>query len=105
MFLGTSWLLSILPSSSFNIPNRDYWLNEENRPKTIQRVSGFLVSMGFYTMLFFLAVQWKVFRANQVVPPKSDLTLLLYGGIILVAIITVETVHLCLAFRLPKGNG
>ena len=42
-------------------PNRDYWLNEENRPKAIQRCRFFIGEIGIDTMLFILFFQWAAF--------------------------------------------
>ena len=100
-FLGSSCLMSRIPNELINLPNRDYWLNAENRPKTIRRVSAYLESVGNAVMLFFLAVQWEVFQANQTVPPHMNSGLPLYGGGILTVWIVVETVRVCLAFRRP----
>ena len=102
--LGASWLMTICPPYSFNIPNRDYWLSEENRPKTILRIRYSIELIGVGTMLFFLLLQWKVFQANQTVPPKLDGNNIWVGACVLLIVITVDTVRLLLSFRLPKEN-
>ena len=103
VFFGLSWFMPILPNSCFNLPNRDYWFNEENRPKTIRRFSAFLESIGAATMFFFLVLQWEVFQANQTVPPKRlNLDMMFGGSIVLIAFILFESVRLYLAFRLAK---
>jgi len=98
--LGTSWLITIAPSYSFNMPNRDYWMSEERRPETIRRIRSFCEWLGVWTMLFFLLIQWQIFQANQTVPPKP-ISIGLYVGILLFVII-FETVRSFLSFRLPK---
>jgi len=98
--LGSSWLITIAPSYSFNMPNRDYWMSEERRPETIRRICSFCELIGVWTMLFFLIVQWQIFQANQTVPPKP-ISIEPYVGILLFVMI-FETVRSLLSFRLPK---
>ena len=100
IILGTSWLMTVFPSSCFSMPNRDYWMSEERRPETIRRIRSFCELLGVWMMLFFLIVQWQIFQANQTVPPKP-INIGLYGGILLFVII-FETVRSFLSFRLPK---
>jgi uncharacterized membrane protein len=101
IFLSTSWLMTILPSDYFSIPNGDYWLNEENRPQTIRRICSFTELMGVWMMLFILLIQWEIFQANQTVPTKLGNNVHIASGVFLLTL-TVATVRLLLAFRLPK---
>ena len=102
--LGCSFLTALCAEhmpEHFNIPNRDYWLNEENRPKTIRRICSFTEFIGIGIMLFFLFVQWEIFWANQKVPViVSDNVWV--AVVVLFVSLGIETVRLFLAFRLPK---
>jgi len=101
ILLGSSLMTSIIPPEHWNMPNRDYWLNDENRPQTIRRVCCSLELIGILTMLLILHLQWESFRANLIDPPK--LSHCIYFGLgIYLAAITFETVRLCWSFRLPK---
>jgi uncharacterized membrane protein len=106
--LGTSCMCSfaITHSPEFvNIPNRDYWLNEENRPKTIRRCCFFIEIIGIGTILFMLFIDIELFRVNLTVPPgKLNANVTFYATIVLLAVIVLELVRLCLAFRLPKSG-
>jgi uncharacterized membrane protein len=102
IIFSVSWLMTITPPKYFNIPNREYWLNEENRPQTIRRICSCTELMGVWTMLFFLLMQWELFQANQTVPPKLLGNNVYIGCGVLLLLITVDTVRLFLAFRLPK---
>ena len=104
IFLGISLLAPIMPPNLWNMPNRDYWLNDENRPQTIRRVCCSLELMGILTMLLFLLLQWEFVRANLIDPPKLSINILHFGLGIYLATITFETVRLCWSFRLPKES-
>jgi hypothetical protein len=86
---------------SINIPNREYWLNEENRPKTARRLCSSAEFIGVASMLFMLLCEWEIFKANQMVPPKMDNNVHIGAGILLV-IIAIDTVYMLWSFRLPK---
>jgi len=103
-FLGVSWLMTVAPSDSFNLPNRDYWLNKENRPKTIRRICSVVEFMGTAAMLFMLFVQWELFRANQTVPPKLEGVYVLFGICVFLIFVTIGTTRLYLSFRNTKDT-
>ena len=100
--LGISLLTPIIPTECINMPNRDHWLNEENRPKTIRRIRSYTELIGIGTMLFFLLLQWEVFQANQTVPPKLLGSNAWFGYGVLLVVLTIETVRFYFTFRLPK---
>jgi len=103
VLLGISFLFQLnLPSYCFNMPNRDYWLNEENRPKTMRILSLSIERIGVVTMLWMLYTQWEIFRANQTIPPKLHSEALYGSTILFVIIIIFEVVRLFLAFQMPK---
>jgi uncharacterized membrane protein len=85
-----------------NIPNRDYWLNEENRPATIRRLRREFDSLGFCTMAMFLFIQYEVFSANQMVPPALKSVQVWIGVGTFLSLMLWETVRFRLSFRLPK---
>ena len=104
--LGCSFLTAFCAEhmpEHFNIPNRDYWLNEENRPQTIRRVCSYTELVGIGSMFFMLFIQWDIFRANQVDPVILSDNVWIACGVLFI-LLTIETVRLYLAFRLQKGN-
>ena len=105
IILGVSFFMSFATlhmPESFNIPNRDYWLNEENRPITVRRICSNVELIGVGTMFFILFVNWELFRANQTVPPGKPSDMLTYAVGVLLAAITFDCVRMLRSFRLPK---
>lgn len=74
LFVGGFWLLPKLyahrPSTTWRIPNKDYWLAPERRAATIEALRGLISWMGVVVLLLFMAVSQLVFDANQRVPPR-----------------------------------
>ena len=89
-----------------HFPNSDYWLNEENRPKTIRRLRSCYYLIGIWVMLCLLSSQWDEFRANQMVSPEfenSGMTIFcVYAFFVPLGIYPL---WIMLSFRLPKGKG
>ena len=56
MFIGLGFLITALPSSLINIPNREYWLSEEHKPKTIETFKSGLMIMGIGTQVFLVGI-------------------------------------------------
>jgi len=106
IMLGISFFTSFVTThmpESVNIPNRDYWLNEENRPITVRRICSNVELSGVGTMILFLLVQWEVFQANLTVPPgQPNINVLMCGTGVLLAVITFDCVRMLRSFRLPK---
>ena len=105
IILGVSYLMAFSTKHMpelVNIPNRDYWMNEENRPKTVRRLCVNVEFIGVASMLFVLLFQWELFRANQMVPPKLEGNSLWVGTGVLLVVITIDIVRMLLSFRLPK---
>ena len=108
IMLGTSALVAMAAThmpEHFNVPNREYWLNDENRPGTILRVCFSCEMIGVGTMLFILYVQWIIFRANQTAPPNLDGLMLMCVAGVFVAYIVFDQVRLYRSFcRLPEES-
>jgi len=100
-FVVASMSFLSMPWTWWGTPNRDYWLNEENRPEAIRRCRFFIDKMGVAGMLFILFVQWAPFQIGREV-------FLAYRNYILAAflvIITFEFVRYWYSFyRLPKNS-
>ena len=89
------------------MPNREYYLNEENRPKTIRLYRSFVESIGVGVMLLFLFIQWVIGQYFQADVPnlvETGVRNLMIGFITFFVFLIVECVRLHLAFRLPKGK-
>ena len=104
LFPSISLVTARTPSSWINIPNRNYWLNEENRPKTLRRLCSSIELCGIAMMLVLLFMQWEFLRASQKVPPKLNNGFFWFGICLLLVFITIEHVRLYLSFRLPTDK-
>ncbi|MCL2701026.1 MAG: DUF1648 domain-containing protein [Phycisphaerae bacterium] len=105
LFLCIPWLMRVLPVSAFNMPNRDFWMNQANRPRTLRRVEVYMDSLGIAMMLLFLLLQWLTFHANRTDPPQLIMPIFWCGLAGFLAAMTVLTVRIFLSFRLPKKSG
>ena len=105
VFIGASALVPMYATrmpERVNIPNRYYWLNEENRPQTIRRFCFSVERIGIGMMLFILFLQWEIFQANRTVSPLIFRDYLLY---LFVAYIIFDQVRLYRSFcRLPEDD-
>ena len=105
--LGISFMMSFsvmhMPEQ-FNMPNSDYWINEENRPKTAQRIAAFTIDLfGIGMMLLFLFIHGELVRVNLTVPPgQPNVEMLCYAPIVLLAVWAFGFVYLYLSFHFPK---
>ena len=84
------------------MPNRNYWLSEENCPKMVLHIRSFCYSGGFATMLFFFVAQLVFFQANMGAPPMANLVVLFLGISAIPIFIVVAMIRLYISFRLPK---
>ena len=50
-------LTSVFPDSMLSIPNKEYWLREENRPLMRRKLDGMMMEFGVAILLFFALVQ------------------------------------------------
>lgn len=72
LFLFIPWLIGRIPSGFINIPNREYWLDEENMPDTRVMLSALMYEFGAALMVFMFAAKWLTIKANMSEPVKLD---------------------------------
>ncbi len=77
LFAVISFLINVLPAWSFNLPNRDYWLAPERRPKTVAWISGHLAWMGCLNAVFLAGIYWLTLQANSLKPARLPVNLFL----------------------------
>ncbi len=68
---SSRWLLR-LPPGWISLPNRDYWLAEENRARLAERLDRSMAGFGAGLFAFLLVTGWLVFRANLLDPPRLN---------------------------------
>ncbi len=79
LFMGTAlplgavallWVIRLFPARTFNIPRRDHWLSAEQRGATFAWFLRHGWWLGCLELCFFIGVEWTVWRANLVSPPR-----------------------------------
>jgi len=63
-------MVSRLPPTMINLPNRDYWLAPERRGATFHYLATMGGALGFLLLVFLCFVHWQVVQANAVQPPR-----------------------------------
>ena len=105
ILLGISFFIAFSATHMpelINMPNRDYWLNDDKRPKTIRLMCSVIEIIGIATMLLILLLQWELFRVNRTVPPEGLHAYLYYAIGIYLAVVLFACVRPLWLFRLPK---
>lgn len=103
MFLLAPRLVFLFPPSMVNLPNKDYWLKEENKPRTEALLTALMYKFGVAMLLFFFVVNVLVIHANLTSPVRlAEVPFLAAVGLLL-----LYTAYWCVklyqAFRLPPG--
>ena len=78
LVFSSTWFLS-KRGSWWGTPHRDYWLNDDNRSKSISRARWFMAMIGIIAMLFILFVQ--IVPTELVSPYRHFLLGTLFAGI------------------------
>jgi hypothetical protein len=101
MFGGLGTLFRRLPSTWFNLPNRDYWLAPERREETLEAISTQLEWFGAVSLLLYLFVIQMVMETNLTSEPRLDSRLMwaVVGLYLIFAL--VWTTRFILRFRKP----
>ena len=99
MFAGTGLLFRSLPTSLFNLPNRDYWLAPERRDSTIAFMARQMDWFGVGTLVLLAAVVWMAMEANLGPDPMLDSSTMWWLLGIYLVFTTLWLVHFVLKFR------
>jgi len=110
-FYFTPHLLRVVPARWVNVPHRDYWMAEENRPRMIAIMSRSMYAFGTAIFGFLFVVQALVLDANLSDPVRfrEEIFWWPFGAFMLYSV--VWTIRLFLSFRVPgpagrrEGNG
>jgi uncharacterized membrane protein len=81
-------MLAVAPSS-INLPNRSYWLSEENRERTVQVLRTQAALIGALCASLMVYVHWLVIQANRLQPPQLPTHSFLVGAVLFVAMMLV----------------
>lgn len=94
-------LLRLLPNQLFNLPDKEHWLSEANRSKTLGWIEEQLAGLGIVLCTAFLYINRLVFEANRVSPPHIDPIALLIPILLTIVISVGWSIRLAHHFR-PK---
>lgn len=98
-------LMRITPDKWINLPNKDYWLKEENRDRAVAMVGDQLFKLGAVMFAFMFVVGLLSLQANLSDPVllREDL---FWPPLVLVLAYTVYwTVGIYRMFRVPEEGG
>ncbi len=103
-FYFSSRLISVTPDRWINLPNKDYWLAAENRPRTEARMASSMYHLGTATFLFLLVVGLLVVDANLSQPVKLDGRFFWPAFLLFMAYTVGWCVALYRSFRIPEED-
>jgi uncharacterized membrane protein len=91
-------------SGSVNIPNREYWLSNQNKNGTIQFLKGQVAGLGIFIALFVAYVHCLLLKAHKLQPPQLPTMQLFIGmGVFLVGMLLWGLWLFVKFMRLPKA--
>ena len=103
LFGGLGALFRTIPSSWFNLPNRDYWLAPERREETLDEILRGMEWLGAVSLGLYLFIIQMVLETNLTPEPRLEArTTWIVLGLYL-AYTAVWTVRFLLRFRKPAG--
>jgi uncharacterized membrane protein len=82
---GFVYLIPRLPKSSFNLPNKDYWLSNERKKESLMLFQRFMLWFGTLTLGFLTLIMQEVYAANIAGINKIKFNLWIYLIIYLTA--------------------
>ncbi len=94
VFLAVPVLLRKGPISLLSIPNKSYWLAPERRETSIPMIANRLLLIGVLSNIFLLFVNYLVFLANQIAPPRLNQNLFLIGLSVFLGIMILSVIAL-----------
>lgn len=97
-----SWLIRRTPVSIINVPNKEYWIREENRDEMYRRDDRLMHGFGIAILTFFLWVQALVLAAHYQEPPHLNNGLFLAGLLVFGVYVVYFCFSLLWVFRIPK---
>ena len=104
LFWYSPTLVMKIPAKWVNLPHKSYWLAEENKPLTRQKMGSLMSEFGVAFFLYFFLISILTVDANLSDPVKLNESLFLAFLIIFL----IYTVYWCIkfykSFRVPKQS-
>jgi hypothetical protein len=97
-------LILIFPARYINLPNRDYWLQEQNRDELKVKLGELIWEYGTFLFTFLFVAGFLAIMANLSDPVRLNLSLFLPVFIIFMIYTIYWIIKLIRSFKIP-GNG
>ena len=91
-----------LPPRFVSLPNKAYWLREENRPALKQKMERFMARFGTALFLFFFCIELLTIDANLSSPVRLKEEVFLPVLILFLGYTIVWSIGLVKSFRVPS---
>ncbi|NIM12574.1 MAG: DUF1648 domain-containing protein [Candidatus Aminicenantes bacterium] len=112
IFLGLDLLLFFLfwyapslvmntPEKWISLPNKSFWLKEENKPLVRQKLESLMSELGIATFVFMFLISILTIQANLSKPVKLDESLFVLFLIVFLIYVVFWCIKIFKAFRLP----
>jgi hypothetical protein len=105
MVVSIPWFLFRIPPGLVSFPNKDYWLKEENKPKTKAKLAALMWELGSVLFAFLFLVGLLVLDANLTQPVRLNERLFLLVFIAFMLYTLYWCVKVFRSFRVPKSSG
>ena len=91
---GIPWLISVLPTSLVNIPNKEYWLAPQRRVETLAFFRAQFAWFGCAFLALLIVVNQLVFNANQAQPRQLNSGAFVLAMVAFLAFVGIWTARL-----------
>ena len=102
IFFSVPFLMSVTPDRWINLPNKDYWLRDENRPRAMSMLRDEMYKLGTLMFVFMFVVGLLVLQANLSDPVRLREGLFWPPFVLFMAYTDYWTVGIYRIFRVPK---
>ncbi len=92
------------PATFLNLPNKTFWLKEENRPRLKEKTDAVMSEFGSALFAFFFVAKLLTLNANQSDPVRLNERIFLIALILFLIYTAYWCVKYFRAFRIPKDN-
>ena len=100
---GVPRMISAMPVSLINLPNKGFWLAPERREQTFTYLQTNMAWLGCALLAFLLFVMELVFRANLRQPPQLNSAAFITGLVAFLLFTFISTIRLITHFAKPAS--
>ncbi len=89
------------PPWMLNLPNKHYWLKEENKPELKRKFERLIYRFGFALFLFFFCILILTISANLSEPVRLEETLFIPAVVLFLGYTAIWCISLYRSFKIP----